>query len=372
MKLVKEPYDCPNCGTRLNYQWEFDPSKRLWKCQECGQMLEHTDRIEPYMISKEADPKAKAWETKAWESDSFDDGDVDGDIYASPSNTRDGEHGEKVADGMASYLQEEEHKAGSADAEELNPEDEFDEAGMPEEVEDVDWDAEVKQETKAGAVADKHEDGAKEKKKFSLIGIFKHIGRHFKIYSALVAVIAVVIVGFTIYHHLAKMAVVGVSYEDAITMNYEEVKDILEKSGYTNIECIPLEDLESKNMDKENIVDMITVAGDSEFDATDRFLYDSEVVIQYHSAKMIKMPLDPKKVEEKTVEELENLFQKAGFENVKAEADYDLIFGVIHKEGDVEKITVDGSEKFTEQQAYRIDTEIVITYHDFKKNQKQH
>ncbi|MCQ2507555.1 MAG: hypothetical protein MJ097_02060 [Dorea sp.] len=266
-----------------------------------------------------------------------------------------------------------------------DPEDHFEEAVIPEEVE-VDWkeelqdqkeDAKGQREAKSKRGSSKgkkedlegqEEDSKSEKKQAGIVRFFKHLFKHRKLYFIILAIVASLTVGYTIYHHMAKMRTVGLSDEQAGAMTYEEVVKLLEGAGYTNIETIPLEDLQSRNMEKENLVDMISIGGDTDFAESDRFEYDSEIVIQYHSAKMIKMPLDPKKVKEKTVVELENLLKKAGFEKIAVEPDYDLIFGVLHKEGDVKKITVGGSEKFTELQAYRIDTEIVITYHDFKKN----
>ena len=68
--------------------------------------------------------------------------------------------------------------------------------------------------------------------------------------------------------------------------------------------------------------------------------------------------------------EVLDLFEEAGFVNIKIEAKYDIITGWFTDDGEVEKVTVNGNKKFFESDQYRPDAEIVITYHTFKKNKK--
>lgn len=65
-----------------------------------------------------------------------------------------------------------------------------------------------------------------------------------------------------------------------------------------------------------------------------------------------------------TVKELE----KSGYENVKTKAIDDLITGWLTKDGEVEKVTVDGKESFDEKDRFDPDVKIIVSYHTFKKD----
>ena len=60
--------------------------------------------------------------------------------------------------------------------------------------------------------------------------------------------------------------------------------------------------------------------------------------------------------------------QNALLEDVRTEAQYDIITGWFSDDGEIDNITIDGKKKFTSEDAFRPDVEIVINYHTLKKN----
>lgn len=62
-------------------------------------------------------------------------------------------------------------------------------------------------------------------------------------------------------------------------------------------------------------------------------------------------------------------FEEKGFTNIKLETIDDLITGWLTKEGEVEKVTVGGDEKYSPNKWIPADTEIIIYYHIFPNNE---
>ena len=66
--------------------------------------------------------------------------------------------------------------------------------------------------------------------------------------------------------------------------DYEEVYSILSNAGFTNIELIPLEDINTFTFwKKEGEVDFVSINGDDSFTISDWFPCDATVKIEYHS-----------------------------------------------------------------------------------------
>lgn len=55
--------------------------------------------------------------------------------------------------------------------------------------------------------------------------------------------------------------------------------------------------------------------------------------------------------------------RREGFTNIKCEPVYDVFFGILVSEGDVDKITIDGNSEFKTGDAFLKNAEVVITYH---------
>ncbi|CYU48226.1 DUF4839 domain-containing protein [Streptococcus suis] len=70
--------------------------------------------------------------------------------------------------------------------------------------------------------------------------------------------------------------------------------------------------------------------------------------------------------EEADYQSVQKQLEDAGFENVSTQKIEDLTFGIFTKDGEVEKITVKGTDSFSEGDLFEKDTPITIHYHTFK------
>lgn len=173
------------------------------------------------------------------------------------------------------------------------------------------------------------------------------------------------------YSEYKKSIEIGISSIQAIGKNYEQVVNILEKNGFINIDVFPEYDLGIADIDKENSVIKIEFRGNDEFDASSKYPYDARIKITYHVVKNIYMPVSYKDAKKMNYTELEDNLNEAGFVNISTQAEYDLITGLITKDGSVKDILINGDTGFSENSSYRPDVEIIIIYHTFKKNNKK-
>lgn len=168
------------------------------------------------------------------------------------------------------------------------------------------------------------------------------------------------------YWEFMQSVPVGISSKDVVGQNYEEVERILEESGFSYVYSCSRADLSYGEKDKENTVIEVNIAGDTEFSSMDRYPKDSDIEIIYHALMEATVPVSAKESKGMDYKELAGLFEDAGFVNISYEKDADLITGWITKENSVKSISIDGDSKFSEDASYRIDAEVVITYHAFK------
>ena len=149
-------------------------------------------------------------------------------------------------------------------------------------------------------------------------------------------------------------------------MNYEEVESLLEGSGFNYVYAYSRADLDYSDKNDENKVIEVSIDGNTQFSSTDRYPNYSHVEIVYHTLKEASTPVSAKDAKGMDYKELAGLYKDAGFVNVSYEKEADLITGWITKENSVKSISIDGDSDFSEDVSYRIDAEIVITYHTFK------
>ncbi len=169
------------------------------------------------------------------------------------------------------------------------------------------------------------------------------------------------------YWKYTKGIEVGILSTEAIDVEYSNVQTKLEAAGFTNIRVEVVKDLDIKEQDKENMVASISIDGHDVFTDTDKYPYDSPVIIVYHSLKEACPPTTAKKAKKMNYLELKELFTDAGFTSIRFEKQEDLITGWITKDGSVESVTINGESDFSESVSYRIDAEVVIVYHTFSE-----
>lgn len=79
----------------------------------------------------------------------------------------------------------------------------------------------------------------------------------------------------------------------------------------------------------------------------------------------INMPSSSEEFEGINYEDAVTKLQKAGFTNVETKILDDLVTGWLTKDGEVERVSVDGDTDFSEGSKYLPDAKVVVTYHTF-------
>lgn len=168
------------------------------------------------------------------------------------------------------------------------------------------------------------------------------------------------------YWDYQKQIAIGSSTEELLGENYENVIEKLKDAGFTNVDSNPMYDLFLDEIEQEFLVTEVRIRGSSKFSATDKYAYDARIEVTYHVVENIYTPLSSKEAKKQLYEDVVTSFKNAGFANITTVADPDLITGWITKDGSVEEIAVNGDTSFDENDRYRPDCEVVITYHTFK------
>lgn len=85
-----------------------------------------------------------------------------------------------------------------------------------------------------------------------------------------------------------------------------------------------------------------------------------------HAGK-VQVPVSSYGAEGENYEDVETMFENAGFTSVTAKGEGDLIAGLLHKEGDVDSVAVDGSTTFSKGDWVSPDAKVTIRYHSYPK-----
>lgn len=163
---------------------------------------------------------------------------------------------------------------------------------------------------------------------------------------------------------------ITLSQDDFINKDYYDIWDILETDGFTNIDTIALDDLSSAEAEQEGIVSKVTINGSDEYKTGNVYMSDAEIMIYYHNIKMVCPPFSfDERDETQLYDSIKEQFESVGFTNIKCEPIDDLVFGWLTEDGEIESVTIGGSEEFDEYDSYAFDTEVVITYHTFPEEE---
>ena len=85
------------------------------------------------------------------------------------------------------------------------------------------------------------------------------------------------------------------------------------------------------------------------------------------SADTAAMPASSSHLKGEAYQDVVTSSRSAGFTNVTTATIDDLVFGLLKKDGEVEKVSVDGSTDFQANSMFPKGAEIVVTYHTFPK-----
>ena len=159
--------------------------------------------------------------------------------------------------------------------------------------------------------------------------------------------------------------------KDAVkNKEYAALEKELKNIGFTAVYPEPLDDLEINSPDQGKI-QKVTVDGSTKVEEGKKYPIDTEIMIYYHSVNKTYAPIASTDLENKNYKKIEETFKKAGFVNVTVQPMNDLIFGWIHRDGDVERVTIGETEEFDTKSIFKKDDEVVIYYHTFEKDQDE-
>ena len=332
--LDKECY-CPYCKSLLNIQNGFSFRNLKHECTECG-------RTAPVKIGRFAS-----------ENDEYD---VE-DAVSEPQNVQSANNADTVEE-----FTENDIKIEDSDVEMIMPDDDIDgdeKAGAVDvQTEPVSNDEELSEFDEEARRLEEFNERTERRfrawKKQNKALIWKVRG--------ITAGVVIVIFAAVMISRLTK---VGYDSIDLLEQNYVNVVHQLEANGFTDIETVPSEDLEISEKGRENTVKSIKFGSKEDFDADDHFMKGKNIKIVYRTLKKINLPISSKKIDDMNFTEVMEKFEKAGFINVSVEPVHDLHFGVLHFDGEVDEVYVDGEKKFSDKDRYRPDVGIVIKYHTF-------
>ena len=182
-----------------------------------------------------------------------------------------------------------------------------------------------------------------------------------------IGVVITAVVGFIAYniYEISKQIPVGVDSNVVQGQQYEEVVVQFVEAGFKNITSKPLNDLTIEEEEYVGIVDHVSIDDNISFASDSEYPNDAQVVVYYHSIELISPPISARDAKNKDYSEVVNAYQEAGFTNIKLEILDDLVFGWFTKDRAVESVVINGETKFSEENAYRPDAEVIITYHTF-------
>lgn len=196
---------------------------------------------------------------------------------------------------------------------------------------------------------------------------FNLIAKHL---THIIILVALCIVGFFTYalHQHSKLVPVGIDSSSLIAQEYNAAQSILTEHGFTNISLNETPDLAYHNREKSGRVISVSIAKSNTFVSTDKFPYDAKVIISYHGLKPVSAPISSKEAKGSPYTDIQASFSDAGFVNITLEAIPDITVGIFNQDGDVESVTVDGDDKYSESNQYQPDAPVVIRYHTLLRN----
>ena len=349
--------ECPSCGAKLKTQYSFSEWSNDHTCTECGTNLHRDYSSDDFeVVEEEEDEGTKCPNCGAKLEDQYS-------FYSYCNDHECTECGTKL------------HRDYSSD--------DFEVVDVDDEVEDDDSSSSYSGSTyyagssaysrgstisARGSYTPRYESAPERKtRKRKRFGFFWWL-KFITIMPVVIIAIgfAISIVVFMVNEY--KAVPVGYAEADFIDKDYNEVRLQLESGGFTNISLRELDDLPLSEEAKVGKVVNVTIEGKDDYTASTEKSKDAKIVIEYHTIKLMEAPFSSKDAKGQMHDSVVQQLTDAGFINIRIEIKYDLITGWITEEGEVESVTINGAEKYSQGDRYRPDVEVVVTYHAFKKN----
>lgn len=158
----------------------------------------------------------------------------------------------------------------------------------------------------------------------------------------------------------------GMTTRECLKFSGEELALRLRQAGFYKINAVPVADLPYRQKKQVGMTASVTIGGQEDFRRQTEFPFDAPVQIQYHILKRIPLGFGPHELKTANVCDTAAYFKHQGFGVVKTIAIADLKMGWLKIDGQIEKVLVDGFDRFRPESEFPADTEILIYYHTFK------
>lgn len=170
------------------------------------------------------------------------------------------------------------------------------------------------------------------------------------------------------YHEIQLLIPIGYDNNTLEGLKYTEVVQLLKESGFSNIRTKEISDLTLSREDEENIVTEVRLVHTDAFNEDAMYPSNLWITVVYHTVELYAPPLTSKDAKGMNYEDVLDEFEHIGFTNIVVNVEYDIITGWISNDGEVKSVTINGESKYGYHDKYRLDAEIVITYHTLRSN----
>ena len=328
----KQVYECPSCGATLNEQWGFNEDD-TYTCSSCYACLKREDN--EYKIK---------YECPACGFELNDQWDFDEDDYWTCEVC-----GEKL-------YKDDNHYEISYDAESEQDNDYHEQNYSQKSNEPDSTTSNERNQTEKKAAHTPHQ-SLKPKRKL-------HWKTKLKIAFG---IIIAVIVALGCYES-TNLIPVSSSADMLVGKQYKDVVAELESAGFSNVSTKEIADLSAKQISEEYAVTEVKIGLITSFSDTTKLPSNFPVTVTYHTLETVATPMSNKEAKGSNYKKVQKAFKDAGFINVSTKVEYDIITGWFVDDGEVKSVTVAGDKKYDSGDEYKLNSDVVITYHTFRKN----
>lgn len=195
--------------------------------------------------------------------------------------------------------------------------------------------------------------------------------RHRKGIAITILISVLVVLSLIGYYEIQKLIPMGYSSDSLEGLKYTEAVQRLKESGFTNVHTKEISDLTISRDDEENLVTEVKLMFGDSFDEDTKYPSNLWITVVYHTVELYAPPLTSKEAKGMNYLDVIDEFENAGFVNVTTVVEYDIVTGWLTDDGEVKSVTINGDKKFDSYNEYRLDAEVVVTYHTLKKNKSK-
>ena len=192
--------------------------------------------------------------------------------------------------------------------------------------------------------------------------------KHRKGIAITILIFIIVMLSLIGYYEIQKLIPMGYSSKSLEGLKYAEAVQRLKESGFSNVHTKEISDLTISRDDEENLVTEVKLMFGDSFDENTKYPSNLWITVVYHTVEVYAPPLTSKEAKGMNYLDVIDEFENAGFVNVTTVVEYDIVTGWLTDDGEVKSVTINGEKKFDSYDEYRLDAEVVITYHTLKKN----